>query len=341
MSEAPAQIATTHDAADLEKALSDAVATAFRAYTEHAQSQRADLYALTMSGLGSCTRQAAYRVARTAPSEPLVFQEMREANIGTMIHLGLLPHLAAATGGTEEIAVTLHAGTLTIDGRTDLYSERLRAVIDLKTVGTYKFAGLGATIVPAHRLQVAGYAQAIRQSNRAVDWIAWAYLDRSSGSVRPIVEPWSDELEQLVAQRCEEITLFAEDPDAAPRDERGPGLSYVCDGCPWLRECWGRDAEPGVVGAQKTVLREHGGVEEALRLYDEARARRDEAAEEMAFAKAMFGDYDTGQYGAYSFSYASEGSSPDKDAALALLTEAGIPVPAKSTKGRLIVRKTG
>lgn len=341
MSRPTAQITVVASAAELTEALTEAMAAAFTAYTEQGQSQREDLYALTMSGLGGCTRQAAYRVARTPPSEPLVWQEMREANIGTMIHEGLLPHLADETGGTEEIAVELHTDALDIKGRTDLYSERLRAVVDLKTVGSYKFVALSSTIRRSHRLQVAGYALAIRQSNRAVDWIAWCYLDRSSGKDRVIVEPWSDELERLVADRCAEIALFAEDPEAAPRDERGPGLSYVCDGCAWLRRCWGEDARPGEVGAQKTVLHEHGGVEEALRLYDDARARRDAAKEEMEFARAMFGDYDTGQYGEYSFGYASEGSSPDKDAALRVLEDAGIPVPTKSSKGRLIVRKTG
>jgi hypothetical protein len=341
MSGPTARVDVVASAAELVDALTEAVAAAFAAFTAQGQSQREDLYALTMSGLGGCTRQAAYRVARTPPSEPLVWQEMREANIGSMIHEGLLPHLADETGGTEEIAVELHTDALDIKGRTDLYSERLRAVVDLKTVGAYKFLALSSTINRSHRLQVAGYTQAIRQSNRPVDWIAWVYLDRSSGRDRVIVEPWTDELEQLVADRCREIAVFAEDPDAAPRDERGPGLSYVCDGCPWLRECWGHDARPGEVGAQKTVLHDHGGVEEALRLYDDARARRDAAKEEMEFAKAMFGDYETGQYGAYSFGYASEGSSPDKDAALRTLEEVGIPVPTKSTTGRLIVRRTG
>jgi hypothetical protein len=330
---------TEMTAAELADLLTAAINDAFTAYTAHAQSQRDDLYALTMSGLGGCTRQAAYRVARTEPSEELVFRPMREANIGTMIHLGLLPHLAELLGGREEIAVELGTSALTIKGRSDLYVPGLRLVADLKTVGLYRFGMLGDTASRAHRLQVAGYAMAVIQSGQEVDWIAWLYVDRSSGAEHIVVEQWCDDLVELVESRCEELTMFAETPDAAPRDERGPGLSYVCDSCPWLRTCWGEDARPGEVGAQKILARDHGGVERALKLYDDARAREKEAASDKEFARAMFSDYETGKYGEFEFGWSSAGEAADKDAAVALLAQAGIPVPRKATARRLIVKR--
>lgn len=327
-------------AEQLRHLLGDAVDGAFRAYTTMVQSEREDLYALTMSGLGGCTRQAAYRLARTPPSEELVFTEMREANIGTMIHLGLLPQLAALLGGKEEIAVEMTMRGLLIKGRSDLYIEPLRTVSDLKTVGTYKFVALSDTVNRAHRLQVAGYALGVAQSGREVQFISWIYLDRSTGQHRIVVEEFGDDLVDALEERCAELEAFAEQPDAAPRDERGPGLSVICDSCPWLRACWGDDAERGVVGAQRILIQDHAGVERALSLYDEARAREKNAADDKEFARAMFSSFDPGAYGEWEFAFsAGGGTTVDKDAAVAMLADAGIDVPRKPTGRRLIVKR--
>lgn len=320
--------------------LTDALGEAFRAFTAQVQSERDDLYALTMSGIGGCTRQAAYRLARTTPSEQMTWAEMREANLGTMMHLGLLPHLAPLVDGTEEIGVTLTAHGLTIHGRSDLYTEALRTVADLKTVGTYKFSALGSTANRAHRLQVAGYAQAVAQSGRDVDWIAWMYLCRSSGQDHVMVEQFDQPVLDALDQRLVELATFAEDPEAAPRDERGPGLSVICDGCPWLRQCWGEDARPGEVGAQRVLVRDNDGVEQALKLYDDARVRERNAAADKEFAKAMFSASEQGQYGAFELGWSSAGQTDDKDAAVRMLRDAGIPVPQKKTSPRLIVKRS-
>jgi hypothetical protein len=319
--------------------LSSAVAGAFTALTTKGQEARDDLLALTMSGLGGCTRQAAYRLSRTPPSEELTFGQMREANIGTMIHEYLLPHMAKLLGGVEEIRVTLRVGELIIEGRSDLYSGRLRLVGDLKTVGMYKYSVVDGASQP-HRMQVAGYALAAIQSGREVEWIAWVYLDRSSGAEHIVVEQWSEELVELVEQRCADLAAFAEEPDAATRDERGPGLSYVCDGCPWLRECWGPDAERGVVGGQSALIHDHAGVAQALALYDRARAREKDASDEKEFARAMFSGFEPGDYGDWSFRWSSSGTGVDKDAAVAMLADAGIPVPTRKTSKRLVVKRS-
>lgn len=327
------------DANRLGQILTSAVGQAFTAFTAEVQQAREDLYALTMSGLGGCTRQAAYRLARTPPSEQMVFREMREANIGTMMHLGLLPHLAILLHGQDEIPVTMTAGALTINGRTDLYLPDLATVADLKTVGLYKFAALADTANRSHLMQVGGYGLGLKQAGLDVRWIAWLYVDRSSGADYVIVEPFGDEVIQLVEDRCAELATFAADPDAAPRDERGPGLSIICDSCPWLRECWGPDAEPGVIGAQRILAKDHEGVTRALALYDAARAREKEADADKAFARAMFSDYEPGRYGGWEFAWSQAGETDDKDAAVALLGQAGIPIPRKRGTRRLVVKR--
>lgn len=335
---APAESPT---ADELRHLLGDAVDAAFRAYTTLVQNARDDLYALTMSGLGGCTRQAAYRLARTPPSEDLVFTEMREANIGTMIHAGLLPPLAQHLGGTEEIPVEMSMHGLRIKGRSDLYIEPLATVSDLKTVGTYKFAALSDTINRAHRLQVAGYGLGVAQSGREVRFVSWIYLDRASGVHRVVVEEFGDDLIQAVDERCAELEAYADEPEAAPRDERGPGLSVICDSCPWLRACWGEDAAPGVVGAQRILVHDHAGVARALELYDDARAREKTAQDDKEFARAMFSSYQPGAYGDWEFAFSSaDGTTVDKDAAVRMLADAGIEVPRKPTIRRLIVKRT-
>jgi hypothetical protein len=262
---------------------------------------------------------------------------MPEANIGTMIHEGLLPRLAALLDGQDEQPVTLRVGELVINGRCDLYSEPLQLLMDLKTVGTYKFGSL-TEVVDAHRMQVAGYAWAMRQAGHPVRWVAWLYLDRSSGAPRVLTEPFTDELVELVRGRCEELTVYARTPESAPRDERGPGLSFVCDGCPWLR-CWGEDAEPGRIGAQAVLAHDDVGVEQALALYDDARARASEAKGEMEFARAMLHRAEPGHYGGYQLGWSTPGSTADTAAVMDLLTSAGIPVPTKTTSRRMTVRR--
>lgn len=325
---------------ELAERLAEATRAAFRAYTTVTQQAREDLYALTMSGLGGCTRKAAYQLAKTPPSEEMVFGEMREANIGTMMHEGLLPHMAVILGGREEIPVTMTSGELTLKGRTDLYSERLKTCADLKTVGVYKFGMLSDTANRAHRLQVSGYALGLLQAKFEVEWVAWIYLDRSSGAEHIVVEPFSEELIQLVHDRCAELLLFAQEPESAPRDERGPGLSIICDSCPWLRECWGPDAAPGEIGAQRILARDHDGVARALALYDEARAREKEAGSDKEFAKAMFSGYEPGNYGDWTFTWSRAGEGNDTEAALALLAQAGVEIPKKRGSRRLIVRRS-
>jgi PD-(D/E)XK nuclease superfamily protein len=329
---------TPADARELAGVLTDAVDGAFTAFTAQRQQQRDDLFALTMSGLGGCSRQAAYRLARVAPSDGGQYGPMPEANIGTMIHEGLLPRLATLLDGKDEQPVTLRAGGLVINGRCDLYSEPMQLLMDLKTVGTYKFGSL-TEVVDAHRMQVAGYAWAMRQTGRLVRWVAWLYLDRSSGAPRVLVEPFTDELVALVRERCEELAIYAQAPEKAPRDERGPGLSFVCDGCPWLRRCWGEDAEPGQIGAQAVLARDDVGVEQALTLYDDARVRAAEAKAEMEFARAMLHQARPGTYGGYQLSWSTPRSTADTAAAVTMLTSAGIPVPTKSTSRRMTVRR--
>lgn len=329
----------TITAPDVSDFLHELVGEGFRAFTTVAQSERDDLYALTMSGLGGCTRQGAYRLAKTPPSEEMIFGEMREANLGTMAHIGLLPQFAKVGEGTEEGDVELHEGELVVRGRYDLYLPQWRVMADLKTITTYSIRHLERP-PRRHRLQVAGYARAAEQAGNPVEWLAWIYLDRDSGKHKIFVEAFGEEVRQLVADRCTELATYAGDPDGAPRDERGPGLSRYCDSCPWLRQCWGSDAEPGVVGAQSILCHDDKDVEEAIGLYWNASATIKDAKAQQDFAKAMITGREPGRYGEWEYLWSAEGEMDDGAAAVEVLVAAGIPVPRKKTSRRLIIRRS-
>lgn len=333
-------------AASLADALEAAIGQAWREITARYQSER-DPLAFSMSALGSCRRQSAYRLAGTPPSEPVPgrdgdhgvdHDENRAANIGTMIHNELLPVLARLLGAEHEVDLAAALDELRVEGRSDLYVESMRLVLDLKTAGTDKWRAL-VDVLRAHRLQVGGYALGLAQAGKDVDWVAWAYLDRSSGQVFVVVEPFPGELLDLVEARAAELVTYARDPEGAPRDEHGPGLSVICDGCLWLRTCWGEDARAGEVGAQRNLVHDNAEVAEALDQYKRATKDESDAAARKEFYKAMFSGFAPGSYGTWAFSFSKAKPVADKDAAVELLVAAGLDVPMKPGVKRLSVRR--
>jgi hypothetical protein len=328
---------------DIADALSDAVGAAFLALTREGEERRSHPYALSMSGLGGCLRKAAYAAALVEPSDWPDSDEARQANLGSLIHERLLPLIAAALPGGARVEedVVLHAHGIEIPGRYDLYWPGAGGVlVDMKTARESVIRGRRrAGTRDDHRWQVAGYALALRQAGYPVAWLAWCYLDRASGEVMVIVEPFTPELAVAVVDRVVEICRWAYDADAidlTPRGERGPGLSWVCDGCLWLRRCWGPDARPGRKGAQR--VHERPAVESALLLYDELRAKIGELEKQKDFAAAMVRGNPKGRYGSMQLGYRRAGEKLDQKAAVQLLSTAGLPVPYRKGEPSLDVR---
>ncbi|KGI79368.1 hypothetical protein IL38_24020 [Actinopolyspora erythraea] len=322
---------------DAASRVTEALAAAFRAFTADQQQAR-DEWALSMSGLGACARQGAYRVAETPASDEVPYGEKRPANLGTMQHAGLLPYLAAHLDAEYERTVCLTAAGLQIRGTADLYWPGGRMVLDLKTVGQHRLSKLRSSTWQAHRLQVAGYALAVHQEGLPVRWVAWLYMDRASGQERVAVEPLTPELAHAVLERAAAIGTYALDPDTAPREERGPGLSYACDECPWLRRCWGDDAAPGETGAQRIVARDDDGVAAAVAAYDAARSREKEAREAKEFARVALSQAAGGHYGDWELTWSQPAEETDVSAALELLRQAGIPPPVKAGSPSIRIR---
>lgn len=299
--------------------------------------------ALTLSMVGGCRRRAGYLLARQ-PVE-FVVHEGRAAAHGTAIHDWLLPRLAAnlepvGEGATfsasVERSVTWTLPARALHGRLDAYvSPRL---IDLKTVGEFglnRVRRFGAR--DAHAAQLGGYAHGLEQEGEAVEELEVVYLDRANGDhevvpvdvgyAKDLAERWVDEVTRAVV------------PDNLPRDEQGPGLSIVCDGCEFIRACWGSDAVRGKVGGQEVLAPDEETRSMALRGYADAAAEEKDAKSRKDFARAVLEGAPAGDYplAGHRLSW-RRGWAPrpvdDGKAAAARLRELGEEVPQKMDEGR-------
>ncbi len=294
---------------------------------------------MSMSRIGACARQSAYRMAGRPFDEGLTDTTGRAAQLGTWLHVPVLRWLARALPGKtwREHPVTLNVAGITIAGRLDLAWRTV--VIDAKTTREYYLSYLrrGDDLRPAVRAQVASYALAREQAGHPVSHIAYVYVDRSDGGTQTIVEEFTDDLRTLVVDRVTALAGWAMDPDTAPREERGPGLSVVCDGCPFLNSCFGADAVPGQTGPQTQLLgAEAGSVEDVLALYSNSSGTAKRADDDKRFARAILNDTAPGVYGPYKLGWGRGRPPkpvPDADAMERRLLELGEVVPTKMGGG--------
>lgn len=329
-------LASHGTAAEVSTAVRAAVGEAFT--TANAEHQR-DPHRLSMSKLGGCTRQAAYMVAGTEVSDVPLAEEGRAANLGTWQHAGLLPLLAKHLPDARyETPVVLSAAGLTIGGQVDL--DWADVVMDLKTVGERRLHGVRRSGAFAdHRAQVMGYVLARVQMGIPTRWAVWTYLDRASGDVEVVVEPFTNAAMLAVIDRVEEIVRWAETPDQAPRDNRGPGLSFACDRCPWLRRCWGEDATPGQTGAQRLLARDEPGKAAMAALYDDASARVSAGKLDQEFAKLVLDGTRPGIYGPWAVRRGKSGGTHlDEAQVRADYAARGEEPPTRQSSARLLIK---
>lgn len=296
--------------------------------------------AVSLSYVGSCRRRAAYRLA----GQPWEFglQESRAAALGTAQHDWLLPRLAhkiaTLTGDTPlvEHAVWVAAPWGPMHGRLDLYVSRL--LLDLKTVGEHGLSRVLRFGVKAqHVAQVGGYVLGLREQGHDVEAAEVLYLDRANGDAVALpVDP--DGAADVAAGWILEVYGYGVNPELAPRDEHGPGLSVVCDGCEFIRACWGPSAVRGKVGGQEVLAADAPAIGAALAAYDGANATIKEATQVKEFARAVLEGAPKGDYpGGFSLSWRGGWAPkpvPDGKAAIERLEELGEPVPTKLDEGR-------
>lgn len=326
------------DPAEVAGIVQAAVGRAFSA--ESATRQRAPHH-LGISALSGCTRFAAYAIAGTPASDQIDAGEGRAANLGTWEHNGLLPRLSDQfTAGATEVDVTLKAAGLEIPGHIDL--DIPNAVLDLKTVGEWRLQAVRQSgAFYDHVMQVAAYAMAKLQAGHPPHWLVILYLDRANGDDQAFVIPFTNKHAMTVIDRVAEIRRWAEeDPDTAPRRDAagaamsGPGYSFKCNECPWLRRCWGPDAQPG-----QRYRHQHNDTEvEALLLeYIEANAIEGPAKRRKAEIAEMLETAKYGTYGAARYHRSPDTIVDDPYAALKILKILGYDVPKRPQRGTLSI----
>lgn len=314
--------------------LDGAVARAFEAAS--AERQR-DPFHVGLSAIGGCRRAIAYALARVPPSEEWQPEEGRAANLGTWEHEGLLPRLRDQLPGSQtEVKVEAKIAGLVLPGHIDL--DDPLTVVDLKTVGEWRLSGvrwLGAAYYH-HRVQLGGYGLARLQQGRPPKYVAWLYLDRANGDQYIIVERFTNALMLDVIDRVTELAMWAQAPHEAPRDERGPGLSIICNKCRWLRECWGPDAVPGEVGAQR--VHTDPEIEQALLDYADARDREKHAKDDKKLAEAKLSAARYGVYGRASYGRGKDSTVDDPWGSLRLLKSMGVEPPQTTKRGAIKIK---
>lgn len=294
---------------------------------------------LSLSKLGGCTREAAYRLADTEPDPEWDSwsDEKRAAWLGTWQHRGLLPLLRLRLRRSRtEVPVVLSGSGLQLPGRADLWwrsATLLRkgigdVVVDGKTKAAYGLDWVRRDGPrPRDVLQTRGYAMALRQTWHAdVRWTATVYIDRASGDTEVTVQPFGPAEAVEVMDRLHELSVEAVKPHLAPRDERGPGLSIICDGCPWLRQCWGKSATPGDAKVQSILATDPDAISSALTMYEDSRLREKRAGEDKEFARAILEGQPPGRYGdlVLSWGRASKGGNLSKPKSWDAMIEAGV-----------------
>lgn len=288
------------EAADLAATIQGEVGAAFRLFEERKDRG----HGLSLSGLGDCSRVVAFKVAETPPTDPDLDGDKRQATLGTWLHAGFLPMLRLRLRGARtEVPVTLSGAGLVLPGHVDLWWRRRRGLGDVvHDTKSVKEWGLGQvrTWGPrrAHLDQTDSYGLALRQTRGAdVRWTAITYIDRATGDHETFVRPFGPAGAAAVMERLTLIARWRQDPTLAPRDEDGPGLSWRCDHCPWLRACWGPRAKPGDTRVIALDPGLHDEIRAALEEYDAARAAIKAGEERMKLARALVDQARGGQYG--------------------------------------------
>lgn len=337
----------------LRRGLERAAGRAFKAANRHNQARREGrMWDLSMSGLGGCEREAAYKLAAVPPSDPeLAYDtEARQALLGTWIHEHYLPFFAAELAdGEVEMPVRLEVplfdpasgeftGSQVIEGTADCYTTVMGGgVIDLKTLGAYLLGGVEHDGVrEEHRAQVRGYATALRQWGYPVAWVAWLYMDRANGDVVMHIEPFDQEAQEATEDLVRYLVGLSAAPQAAPRSHRGPGLSWVCDGCAWLKECFGPDAVPGDTGALQVHTEPE--IAFAAEKFAELRSQIGPLEKDRDMYGAMVGRPKPGAYGPMQITFGGDREEVDRAAAEELLMLHGIEVPYKPRRGNRNIR---
>lgn len=311
------------------------------------------------SSTGRCRRQAGYGFHGAPVDEGYERSGSIAAWVGTAVHTAFLPVLRKLLAPARiELATQWRPDELPpIVGHVDLYRRRSQLALDLKTVSRHQLDKVrrgGAR--ERDLLQLHANAASLTAEGKPCTRVALLYvctetsMDRSDAMGVLYVQDVDPELTAEAVAWWREVSTSSS-PEQLPRDERGPGLSFSCDSCPFLRSCWGADAVPGQIGPQRVLAVENDAVASALQLLDDAQTRYTAAGREQRkaesdkdFAASILAGTPEGPYKSssgelYELKWKAGSSRLDQKAAVELLAQLNVGAPYKTGTSKPAVKR--
>lgn len=269
-----------------------------------------------------CSRRAGYIVHDVERTHS---PDMRAAILGTYIHQGLLEEARREYGWLVERTVTDevlrgHIDVVQLDAATAARlpkRHRPSQPADVVTVEDVKTKSgriwdrvLRYGPTPAEMRQVLLYADLLRTAGFAdipgqrylhrlgpidVQRIRFRFVCRDTGEEHLQefdFDPWLASEARWWVDRV----LEAASPEELRRDHDGPGLSVICDNCPFRETCW-PDVAPGRP-AQTILVHDDSDRAQALAEYVRGHEMYREGKRLKEVARAMLDDSPEGNYGA-------------------------------------------
>ncbi|MEV0735417.1 PD-(D/E)XK nuclease family protein [Streptomyces sp. NPDC050549] len=305
------------------------------------------------SSIGLCRRRAAYEVHGTWPTD--LADNMHAAILGTWLHEGILRVLREQYGACTELELTDGV----ILGHADAYwapdhlhdpAARTPQTRDLGVVEDVKTKSTRALDVVVRQgpsraewFQVHLYAHLLRTGGLRdhpglptgeplpVDVVRLRYVGREYGQVVVHQRPYDEDVTKQALAWAEDI-LASPEPEAMPRDLDGPGLSIICDNCPFKTACWNLGQLPDDRAPQTILAEDTAAVTEALRAYADAAEVESASKKRKAKARKMLDAADAGTYGAFKLSWSGGNPrppEPDPDAMIRVLEGLSIGIPMR------------
>ncbi|AJC58609.1 hypothetical protein GZL_06036 [Streptomyces sp. 769] len=300
-----------------------------------------------------CARRAGYLLHGITPTDG---GEKRRAILGTWLHAGLLTAAHEEFGWiierrVEDATIRGHIDAVQLDSHTAAkLPKRLRpslpaeetTVEDVKTKSTYQWdsvlrygasdAEIRQVFLYADLLRTEGFADIDGQRQLArigpvpVGRIRFRFINRDSGDDHVQEMPYTSQRARAARWWVEQVRSAATAEDL-PRTFQGPGLSVICDNCPFKSACWG----PVVAGRrpQSILIRDDAEREEALAEYVEIGEQMKPLKERQRFLRAQLDGSEPGVYGdnALTWSGGNPTKTDDVEGMVALYERAGLQVP--------------
>ncbi|WP_425834223.1 PD-(D/E)XK nuclease family protein [Streptomyces fractus] len=300
-----------------------------------------------------CARRAGYLLHGYTPTDT---GPKRKAILGTWLHAGLLEAAREEFGWiterrVEDDTIRGHIDAVQLDRDTAArLPKRLRperaaevtTVEDVKTKSTYQWdtirrhgasdAEIRQVYLYADLLRSEGFANIDGQRQLArigpvpVGRIRFRFLNRDSGDDHVQEMEFNAERARSARGWVAQVRAAAT-PEQLPRTFPGPGLSAVCDHCPFKTECWG----PLAAAARPQHLLVHDDAERARVLADyvEVTEEMKPLKEKQKFLRAQLDGAEPGVYGdnVLTWSGGNPTKRDDVEAMAALFRKAGLTVP--------------